>query len=114
MTKGVLYGKMCNTVWYFSIYSTRYVSHYRCGMDLPKTLNDWLVFVAMFCPVLPNPIFSTGNSLLLVSSGSMNYMYLDITYTTTDQGIFYGNKSTCCGLGNVVHLVLRTTVMSVT
>jgi len=64
--------------------------------------------------VLPSPIFSTGNSLLLVSSGGGYYVQLDITYTTTDQGIFYGNKSTFCGLGNVVHLVLRTTVMSVT
>lgn len=49
MTKGVLYEIMCNTVCYFSIHATRYVSHYRCGMDLPKTLHDWLVFVATFC-----------------------------------------------------------------
>jgi len=70
--------------------------------------------LALLCGyVLPNPIFSTGNSLLLVSSGTTNYITLDITYTTTDQGIFYGNKSSCCGLGNVVHLVLRTTVISV-
>jgi len=51
MTKGVLYEIMCNTVCYFNIHATRYVSHYRCGMDLPKTLHGWLVFVATFCPV---------------------------------------------------------------
>jgi len=51
MTKGILYEIMCNIVWYFNIYATRYVSHYRCGMDLPKTLHDWLFFVAMFCPI---------------------------------------------------------------
>lgn len=38
--------------------------------------------------VLPNPIFSTGNALLLLLSGDqLNYNHLDITYTTTDQGI---------------------------
>jgi len=63
---------------------------------------------------LPNPIFSTGNSLLLVSSDTEGTGGMDITYTTTDRGISYGNKSTCCGLGNVVHPVLRTTVMSFT
>jgi len=63
---------------------------------------------------LPNPIFSTGNSLLLLSSSNGGYSILDITYTTTDQGISYGNKSTCSGLGNVVHPVLRMTVMSFT
>jgi hypothetical protein len=51
MTKGELYEIMCNTVWYFSMHATRYVSHYRCGMDLPKTLHDWLVFVATLCPI---------------------------------------------------------------
>lgn len=36
---------------------------------------------------LPNPIFSTGNALLLLATGTAYYTHLDITYTTTDQGI---------------------------
>ncbi|KDR15337.1 Cubilin [Zootermopsis nevadensis] len=46
---------------------------------------------------LPNPIFSTGNALLLLlSADSLNYDHLDITYTTTDQVILSMSPSVFC------------------
>lgn len=50
MTK-VCYIFTCSTKYFSSVHTTRSVSHYRCGMDLLKTLHDWLVCVAMCYPI---------------------------------------------------------------
>ncbi|XP_069688891.1 cubilin [Periplaneta americana] len=42
--------------------------------------------------MLPNPIFSTGNTLWIHAYGGSTYNKLDITYTTTDQGRGCGGR----------------------